>query len=178
MTDMGITPGDQTINLDLGGVDAIHGWVPIPTGVYLLQVDDASVEATKKGGKQIVFRMKVADGPLQGRSTGIENVFIPNPLSQTPEAYRTTAGYFKGKIEALTGRQFGGALNVKELVGLKFKAIVTLVDEGYGPQNKITAWLPADANTDGMVIPQATPKPRQAESNGGGQTQEAARFRI
>lgn len=183
MSDMTAGMGDQYIDLDLGGIEAIHGFIPVPTAVYVLQITDASVTPTQKGGRQIEKRDRIAEGPMEGRSVGIDRIFIPDRDSQDPKAYETTAGYFKGKLEAITGRPYAGRLSVRELVGMKYKAIVQLVDEGYGPQNKITAYLPMSADTAGIVLPQATAtRPRAAggRDNGGGGQQEvrAGGFKI
>ncbi len=175
-------PSDNDIILDLDGVDAIHGWMPVPSGLSVLPIDGASVVATQMGGRPSEKKDRIVEGPMAGRGLGIDRIFIPNREKQTPEAYATTAGYFKGKIEAITGRPYGGRLNVREMIGLKYKALVLLVDEGYGPQNRIQTYLPLTADTAGIVIPSGpvTPRPRGGD-NGGGAAQETAaagRFKI
>jgi hypothetical protein len=182
MSDMGINPGQDTvIDLDLGGIDAIHGWMPVPSGAYTLQIEDANVVPTKKGGRQIEYRIKVADGPLNGRSIGVQRVYVPDRNAQTPEAYQTTAGYFKGKMESINGQAFSGRLNVREQIGMKFKGVVVLMDDGFGPKNEINVWLPLSADISGISVP-TPPAPRPSQQqNGGGQPQDAAaaaRFRI
>lgn len=194
MTDMtggglpqGMAPGgDDYIDLDLTGVEAIQGWLPVPNGVYVLQIADAKIELAKDPrNKNIIFRDVVVEHPqYTNRSIGIDRIFIPNRETQTPEAYEKTAGFFKGKLEAITGRPYSGRINVREMIGLKFKAVVMMVDEGYGLQNKINNYLPYNADTSGIVVPQTAPVPRPpgGGSNGGGgavQDQAAAgRFRI
>jgi hypothetical protein len=177
--------GDDYIDLDLTGVDAIQGWLPVPNGVYVLQIADAKIVPAKDPrNKNIEFRDVVAEGPLTSRSIGIDRIFVPNRETQTPEAYEKTAGFFKGKLEAITGRPYSGRINVREMIGLKFKAVVMMVDEGYGLQNKINNYLPLTADTSGIVVPQTAPVPRPQQnsgSNGGGAVQDTAaagRFRI
>lgn len=173
--------GDNYVDLDLGDVESIHGWLPVPTAIYTLAIDDAVIEPTKdQKNKNLVFRIKVAEGVHAGRSIGITRAFIPNRETQTPDAYKTTAGYFKGKIEAITGKPYS-RFNVRELVGMKFKGLVVLKDDGYGPQNEIATWLPVTADTTGIVIPQSAPVARPRQENGGGATQDTAaagRFKI
>ncbi len=176
MSSMG---SDEGIDLDFGGVEAITGFVPVPTGAYTLTITDASVEPTKDGtGKNVVVRMKVAEGPLEGRSIGMDRWYVPNRLVQEAKKYETTAGYFKGRLEAVFDKPIGDSfkLNVREMPGIKFKGIVMLVDEGFGPQNKVSAYLPISADLANVVIPQAS-TPRQ-QSNGGGAAAQAGRFRI
>lgn len=182
MSDQFLPPSDGDIVLDADGVAPIHGWVPAPSGVYTLQIEDAGVEPTSKGGRQIKLRNRIVEGPLAGRSIGIENIYIPDKERQDPEAYKTTMGYFLGKVEAITGKPYAGRINARELVGMRFKAIVILEDRGYGPQNRISTFLPLNADTSGVVIPQpsGTAKPR-GDSNGGGAVQDTAgagRFKI
>ena len=182
MSDQGYIDTGGDIVLDSDGVAPIHGWVPAPSGVYTLQIEEASVEPTSKGGRQIKVRNRIVEGSLAGRSIGIENIYIPDKEKQDPEAFKTTMGYFLGKIEAITGKPYAGRLNARELVGMRYKAIVILEDRGYGPQNRISTFLPLNADTSGVVIPQATgvAKPR-GDSNGGGNvpdTAGAGRFKI
>lgn len=176
---------DSVIDLDLSGVDAIHGWAPLPNGGYTLQVAEAKVVPTKDGrNRNIEMRLVVDEGPLKGRPFGIDRLFIPNRQTQAPEAYENTAGFFKGKVEAITGRPYGGKINVREWVGLRFKAIIMLRDNGYGPQNEITSYLPLSADLSGLVLPPGLAPSRQ--QNGGNAPAGAApagdqspgRFRI
>lgn len=176
-------PSDGDIHLDLSDVESIQGWMPVPSGVYTLQVEEPHIVPTKNGGKQIEFKNRVVEGPMANRGLGIERIFIPDRERQTPDAYKTTAGYFKGKIEAMTGVPYAGTLNVRALAGLRYKALVLLVDEGYGPQNKLQTYLPLSADTSGIVIPQGvTVQKRKDGGNGaGGETQDTAgagRFKI
>lgn len=178
--------GDDYIDLDLAGIDAIQGWLPVPNGVYVLQIADAKiVQAKDPRNRNIEFRNTVVEHPqYTSRSIGIDRIFIPNRETQTPDAYEKTAGFFKGKIEAITGRPYSGRINVREMIGLKFKAVVMMVDQGFGLQNNINNYLPYTADTSGIVIPQTAPvqRPQQGGSNGGGGTVQdqaaAGRFRI
>lgn len=182
MSDQYVPGQEGVVDLNLDDVEAIHGWMPVPNGVYTLQVEDPVLTATKNGGQQIEMKPRVVEGPLSGRGLGIERIFIPNREKQTPEAYKTTAGYFKGKIEAITGVPYAGKLNVRGLAGLRFKALVLLIDEGYGPQNRIQTYLPLSADTSGIVIPQGQVTQRKKDnSSAGGEVQDTAaagRFRI
>ncbi len=178
MSNMG---SDEGIDLDFGGIDAITGFVPVPTGAYVLTFTDAVIEPTKDNtGRNVVVSMKVADGPLQGRSIGKDRWYVPNRLVQEAKKYETTAGYFKGRLEAVYDKAIGSEfkLNVREMPGMKFKGIVMLVDEGYGPQNKVTAYLPLSTDLANVVIPQPS-APRQQQSNGGSAGEATAgRFKI
>lgn len=176
MSDVGSGEG---IDLDFGGVSAITGFVPVPTGAYTLMFRDVTIESTKDNtGKNVVVSMVVCDGPLEGRTIGKDRWYVPNRLVQEAKKYETTAGYFKGRLEAVFDKPIGDSfkLNVREMVGMKFKGIVMLVDEGYGPQNKVTAYLPLSADLANVVIP-APSAPRQP-SNGGSAGEAAGRFRI
>lgn len=181
MSDMGITPGDQVIDLDLSGIEAARPWMPVPTDAYALQITDASVVPTKKGGKMIKINSRICEGTLDGQSIGIDNLVIPDRERQPEDAYKTTASFFKAKIEAIMGQPYAGKLNVKEMVGKKFKGIVTLKDDpGYGPQNEITSFLPWSADISALRGKMAAPMAPRAPQNGGGATApaEPSRFKI
>lgn len=173
---------DEGIDLDFGGIDSITGFVPVPTGAYVLEFTAAEIVPTKDNtGHNCEVQMKVAEGELAGRSIGKDRWYIPNRVVQEQKKYETTAGYFKGRLEAVYDRPIEGhfKFNVKELPGMKFKGIVMLVDEGYGPQNKITAYLPMKTDLSNVHIP--TPSaPRSKPGNGGGSSEapQAGRFQI
>lgn len=178
MSDMG-----GSIDLDFGGVESITGFVPVPSGAYVLEFTEASVEPTKDTtGKNVVVQARVAEGPLAGRSVGKDFWYVPNRLVQEQKKYETTAGYFKGRLEAIYDRPFEGQIkfNVKDLPGMKFKAIVMLEDTGYGPQNKITAYLPMNTDLSNVRIPAPSAPRQRSDSNSGGSTGDAqpGRFKI
>lgn len=160
----------EGIDLDFGGADAITGFVPVPTGIYLCEITEATIEETSKkdGNHNVVTVSRVAEGPLKGRSLGKDWRFIPNRDTQTPDKFVQTAGFFKGWLEGLYDRELpdkGFRLNVKELPSMKFYAVVILEDTGFGPQNNIKTVLPKSADVSNVTIPQPTLRP---QTNGGG----------
>lgn len=171
---------DEGIDLDFGGVDSITGFMPVPTGAYSLEITEAAVVPTKDQKNRLIkVSMRVCEGPLAGRSIGMDNWFIPNRVTQEQAKFETTAGYFKGKLEAVLSRTIGDnfKLNVRELPGTKFKGVVTLEDTGYGPQNKVTTYLRSDADLSNIVLP--TPRPPVGTSNNASSGDTAGgKFRI
>lgn len=169
--------GSEGIDLDFGGVDSIVGFVPVPSGGYVLEFTDAKIVPTNdKLGHNVEVRIKIGDGALAGRSIGIDRWYVPNKKSQDPKKYKATAGFFKGRLEAVYGREIEDnfRLNVRELPGMRCKAIVMLVDEGYGPQNKVTAYLSMSTDLSNIVLP--TPSaPREKRGNGGGNAEGDAK---
>lgn len=185
MTDM-----SQGIDLNFGGVDAILGAVPVPDGVYVLRVEDAEVVATKDQKNhmiKVMFRVDVPEGSPVAQYNGrgvFDNWMLPNQDSQTPDNFKTTYGYLRGKLEVVTGEEWNGnkRLVPRELAGYKFKALVAKVDEGYGPQNKIRTYMRLSEDEQiGLTAPSA-PRPQRnggspSPSEGGG-AEPATRFRI
>lgn len=172
---------DEGIDLDFGGIDSITGFVPVPTGAYVLRITEAKVVPTNDGtGRNVEVTMQVAEGELEGRSIGKERWYVPNRAVQDSKKFETTSGYFKGRLEAVYGKKIGDSfkLNVRELSGMQFKGVVLLVDEGYGPQNKVSAHLPMSTDLSNVHVP-APSAPRPKPGNGGG-TGEAqpGRFKI
>lgn len=175
--------GGDGIDLDFGGIDSITGYVPVPTGAYVIEFVSASISLTKdKTGQNVEVTMRVGDGPLAGRHIGKDFWYVPNKKVQDPKKYATTAGFFKGRLEAIYGREIDGQFrfNVKELPGMRCKGIVTLVDEGYGPQNKISSYLSMDTDLSNVVLPQPTQPRARKGDNGGGDTGDGSprRFTI
>lgn len=181
--------GAEGIELDFGGVDAIQGFVPVPTGAYVLEIVRAKIAKTKDGtGHNVVVNMKIAEGPLEGRSIGQDRWYVPNKKVQTPEKYKMTAGFFKGRLEAVYDAPQPDeiTLNIQDLLDRKFKGIVMLVDDGYGPQNNVSAYLPYSADLSNVVIPTPTARPQRASGGNGGAAASTAptgegqpgRFRI
>jgi hypothetical protein len=183
---------DSGINLDFGGVDAIMPGEPVPDGVYVLRVDDAQIIPTKDGRNNMIQVTCIVNcpenHPLSKYNTRriIDNWFLPNPATQTPDDVRTTKGYLRGKLEMVTQKdwsQDGMRLVPRELAGYEFKALVAKVDEGYGPQNRIRRYMRLDAEMEiGLTTPSPQPQLRRNESThlpvGAGVGEAPGRFRI
>lgn len=165
--------GDE-IDLNFGGVDSITGFVPVPSGAYALTISRAKIVQTKdKTGHNVQVTIKVIEGEHAGQSIGIDIWYVPNKKVQTPKKYETTAGFFKGRLEAVYDAPVPDdfRLNVQDLLDKKFKGIVVLQDEGYGPQSKVTTYLPYSADLSNVVIPAPSARTQQRTNGGGSPTQ-------
>lgn len=180
--------GGEGIDLDFTGVDSISGYVPVPRGPYVIEFVSAKVSPTKdKTGQNVEVTMKVADHPenpekLRGRAVGKDFWYVPNKAVQEAKKYETTAGFFKGRLEAIYDRSIDGSFkfNVRDLPTRKCKALVIVEDNGYGPQNNVTAYLPMSTDLSNVVMPEPTASRRGNSNNTGGAPGEAApgRFTI
>ncbi|MGH9982399.1 MAG: hypothetical protein ACRD8W_00395 [Nitrososphaeraceae archaeon] len=186
--------GDE-VDLDFGGVDPIKGALLLPNGIYVFEVGRASIIATQDGkGKMIkiesVVESRIDGGRSDTSSSGqnfTENWVLPDRVNQTPENYLKTRGFLRGKIEAVTGEtwdQDGMKLNVRSLIGCKYKAVVITKDDGkgYGPQNRIQRHMVMNEDHSQIVVPAGTTVARQSQGNGAASAGQPAptggRFRI
>lgn len=185
--------GDE-VDLDFGGVDPIQGSTPVPSGIYILEVVKAQIVGTSNGqGRMVKLESRVqerVDGGKAGTSFAgrltFDNWFLPDRVSQTPDAYLTTRGYLRGKIEAVTGQtwdQDGMKLNVRSLPGNQYKALLVLEDRGYGLQNKVQRYLTLGEDHSQIIVPSGVStggasKPGNGASAPGQQAQASGRFRI
>lgn len=172
------------IEVDLEGIEAITGFVPVPNGVYVLDIARARLGKTKdKTGHNVLVTLRVAEGEFAGRTIGTDQWYVPNKKVQSPQKYKTTAGFFKGRIEAVMDAPWDGRLNVQDLVERKFKAIVQNIDAGFGPRCEVSTYLPYSADVSNVQIPQATVVRPQRDNGGGAAAAptgggQPGRFRI
>ncbi len=145
---------------------------PVPPGVYLAEVVESDVVATKNGaGQRITLTLRITEGPCEGRQIwdGINFQHaseVAQRIGQQQLAELCAAVGMRGPLE-----------DTQDLHGIpiRIKVKMSKPQEGYDQKNEVSRYMPLDgaatapapaARAAAPAQRQAAPPPRQAASGG------------
>lgn len=132
------------LNFNAANVDPTPSFTPIPAGVYLAQVTESDVKATKAGnGNYAAFTIEVLEGDFKGRRV-FTNINISN---SNAEAERIGQKMLSQLCHAV------GVLQLTDTTQLHNRPmrvkVVVKKDEQYGDKNEVRGFEAAA----GVVLP-------------------------
>ena len=149
MAKFGFDTADITPDTGSGG----GNYDPVPEGEYLLQALDAEERTTQRGdGSYIKAKFEIVAGPHAGRWIW-QNFNIHNPSAKAQQIGRSQL------VAWATAAGRPDAQDSDQLMGRQFRALVAVEpgSGGYGPSNKIKAFLFEAAPAAGASKKPATP---------------------
>lgn len=138
-------------NLNLNEIQDSQSFEPIPEGSYNLQVKEAEVKPTKKGGAYIRLSLEVCDGKFARRRI-FHNLNVFCPTNTQAEDIAKSQLKALGESNGITGV----ITDTDQLIGAKVVAKVTIAtQEGYDPQNEVKSMKAIKGVVPNFSQPQA-----------------------
>lgn len=112
----------------------------LPNGKYDFMVRDAVSKTSKSGNEMIELEVQVYGN--DGRAHPMRDWLVSSdqPLCQMKVRHFCRAVDLMASYEA-------GTLSSQECVGVSGRCVVKVTDDGYGPQNKISDYVPTEDQT-------------------------------
>lgn len=142
------------LQMNLSGYEAQTGvFEPLPAGNYIVQITDSEVRESKAGNPMVKWEFTVVDGDFSGRKVW-DNMTLNNEVSLKRLKSLAVAG----------GHPNPDYINdTEEMHGLFVKIRVKVEQQdGYGPQNNVSSFGPAEVTQGHAPAAMHSPKPTPA----------------